>query len=214
MKRTLPLILTFVVGIFMLAEAFIPSWRYRVAFTYVQEWGIVLVAGAYLLGLVNLLQVNVPVIVRRGQDWPYKIVMLVGLVATLAIGFLNGDARNNADSGFRFITRYMFDPLNATMFALLAFFIASAAFRAFRARNVEASLLLATAIFLMFARIPLGQNVSEALFGGPYLGYLREWLLEVPNVAAKRAILIGAALGAVATGLRVILGLDRSHLGS
>lgn len=214
MKRTVPLLLTFVVGVFMLAEAFIPSWRYRVLFTFVQEWGIVLVAGAYIMGLINLLQLNVPIIRRRGPDWPYKVVLLLGLIFTLVAGFQDGVHRSDDGTAFRFITKFMFDPLNATMFALLAFFIASAAFRAFRARNIDATLLLLTAMFLMFARIPLGEAVSDALFGGPYLGYIREWLLEVPNVAAKRAILIGAALGAIATGLRVILGLDRSHLGS
>ena len=78
MKRTVPLLLTFVVGVFMLAEAFIPSWRYRVLFTFVQEWGIVLVAGAYIMGLINLLQLNVPIIRRRGPDWPYKVVLLLG----------------------------------------------------------------------------------------------------------------------------------------
>ena len=214
MKRTIPLILTFLVGIFMLAEVFIPSWRYRVAFTYVQEWGIVLVAGAYLMGLINLLQINLPIIRDRGADWPYKVVLILGLVITLVVGFMSGVHRSDPGSGFYFITHYFFDPLNATMFSLLAFFIASAAFRAFRARNVEATLLLITAMFLMFARIPWGESFSEAVFGGPYLANIREWLLEVPNVAAKRAILIGSALGAVATGLRVILGLDRSHLGS
>ena len=49
MKRTLPLIISFVVGIFMLAEYFVPSWHYRVAYTYLREWGIVLVAGASIL---------------------------------------------------------------------------------------------------------------------------------------------------------------------
>jgi hypothetical protein len=71
------------------------------------------------------------------------------------------------------------------MFALLAFFVASAAFRAFRARNAEAALLLVSAIIILIGRAPMG-----------------------------RAIMLGAAIGALATGLRVILGLERSHLGS
>ena len=214
MKRTLPLIITFVVGIFMLAEFFVPSWRYRLVFTYVQEWGIILVSGAYVMGLVNLLQLNVPPIVRREADWPYKVVLILGLVITLGAGLWAGTERSNPGTLFEFITSSFFDPLNATMFSLLAFFIASAAFRAFRARNVEATLLLITAIFVMFARIPVGQAFSEAVLGGDYLGQLTTWILDVPNTAGKRAILVGAALGAVATGLRVILGLDRSHLGS
>lgn len=214
MKRTLPLIISFLVGVFMLAEYFVPSWQYRVAYTYLREWGIVLVAGAFLMGLVNLLQLNVPIIARREQDWPYKVVLLIGLVVTLFAGWQGGMTRSDAGTFFSFITTYFFDPLNATMFSLLAFFIASAAFRAFRARNLEATLLLATAIFVMFARIPLGESLSPTIDGEPVFSALMGWILDVPNTAGKRAILIGAALGAAATGLRVILGLDRSHLGS
>lgn len=214
MKRTLPLIITFLAGIFMMAELFVPSWRYRTAFGHVQEWGIVLIAGAYLLGLVNLLQVNVPIIVRRESDWGYKLILVLSLVFTLAAGFAGGEHRSDPGATFDWLNRYLFDPLNATMFALLAFFIASAAFRAFRARNFEATLLLLTAVFVMFARVPLGELASQSLFGDNTLQWIMGWILDVPNNAAKRAILVGAALGAVATGLRVILGLDRSHLGS
>jgi hypothetical protein len=103
---------------------------------------------------------------------------------------------------------HVFAPCNATMFALLAFFIASAAFRAFRARNLEAALLLGAAILVMIGRVPIGRSIS------PWFPELAEWIIDVPNNAGRRAIMMGAALGAIATSLRVILGLERSHLGS
>ncbi len=108
---------------------------------------------------------------------------------------------------YNWLYDHVFAPCNATMFALLAFFIASAAFRAFRARNVEAGLLLGAAILIMIGRVPLGRALHESL------PWLAEWIIDVPNNAGRRAILMGAALGAIATGLRVILGLERSHLG-
>jgi hypothetical protein len=94
------------------------------------------------------------------------------------------------------------------MFALLAFFIASAAFRAFRMRNVESGLLLGAAILVMLGLVPIGRAIS------PMFPQIQEWIVDVPNNAGRRAIMMGAALGAIATGLRVILGLERSHLGS
>ena len=102
---------------------------------------------------------------------------------------------------------HVFFPCNATMFALLAFFIASAAFRAFRARNTEAALLLGAAIIVLLGRAPIGRLISDRL------PEITNWIIDVPNNAGRRAILIGAALGAIVTGLRVLLGMERQHVG-
>lgn len=109
---------------------------------------------------------------------------------------------------FVWVYDHIFDPCNSTMFALLAFFVASAAFRAFRARNIEAALLLGAAILVMLGRAPLGRSLHD-IFPD-----LAQWLIDIPNNAGRRAIMMGAAIGAIATGLRVILGLERSHMGS
>lgn len=207
MRTTLPLIITFVVGMIMLGEAFIPHWRYRVISGNIFEWGLILAAAAFLLGLINLVQVNLPKVLRRERDWGYKAIMLVALVATLIVGFSDGAGRLEDGMAYKWVFDFVFIPLNATMFALLAFYIASAAFRAFRARNVEATVLLAAAIVVMIGRVPIGEALSERL------PTLVNWLMEVPNTAARRAIFIGAALGAIATGLRIIFGIERSHLG-
>ena len=207
MRTTLPLIITFVVGMIMLGEAFIPHWRYRVIAGNIFEWGLILAAAAFLLGLINLVQVNLPKVLRREPDWGYKAIMLVALVATLIVGFSDGAGRLEDGMAYKWVFDFVFIPLNATMFALLAFYIASAAFRAFRARNVEATVLLAAAIVVMIGRVPIGEALSERL------PTLVNWLMEVPNTAARRAIFIGAALGAIATGLRIIFGIERSHLG-
>jgi hypothetical protein len=206
-RTTLPLVITFIVGMIMLGEAFIPHWRYRVISENMFEWGLILAAAAFLLGLINLVQVNLPKVLRRETDWGYKAVMLVALVATLIVGFAGGADRLNNGEAYKWVFDFVFIPLNATMFALLAFYIASAAFRAFRARNIEATVLLVAAIVVMIGRVPIGEALSERL------PTLVNWLMEVPNTAARRAIFVGAALGAIATGIRIILGIERSHLG-
>lgn len=231
MRRTLPLVITFVIGLFMLAEYFIPHYRYHIVTAEFVEWGVILSAAAFLLGIINLVRVNLPRILRREKDWPYKLLMLGSLFVTLVVGYFAGDPNGDASAPtddassatqayyqFELASRevsgwiydYLFQPLNSTMFALLAFFIASAAFRAFRARNLDATILLGAAILVMVARVPLGEGIP---FFGEYLPGVMNWIMDVPNVAARRAIFIGAALGAIATGLRVILGIERSHLG-
>ena len=116
--------------------------------------------------------------------------------------------RWGANGRFRtWIYDHMFAPCNATMFALLAFFVASAAFRAFRARNIEAALLLASAIIVLLAQAPIGRWITTAL------PHLSDWILDILSNGSRRAIIMGAAVGAIATGLRVILGIERSHLG-
>ena len=111
----------------------------------------------------------------------------------------------------------IFTPLAATMFALLAFFVASASYRAFRVRNPEATLLLLAGMILMIGRVPLGQFLTSPLDGTflsfLHLGNLQNWIYQVPNVAGSRAIMIGIGLGTAATSLRFILGIEKSFLG-
>lgn len=109
--------------------------------------------------------------------------------------------------GFKWLFDNVMVPLDATMFALLAFFMASAAYRTFRARTPEATVLLLVAIIVMLGRVPIGEMFYK------HMPQVSEWFLLVPTVAAKRGILFGVALGGIATSLRIILGIERSHLG-
>jgi hypothetical protein len=107
---------------------------------------------------------------------------------------------------FRSFFNYIMIPIQSTMFSLLAFFIASAAYRAFRARSILATVLLLAALVLMGRLVPMGPITT-------FLNDLSSWILLTPNLAAKRAILIGVGLGMVATALKVVLGIERNYLG-
>ena len=104
------------------------------------------------------------------------------------------------------------------MFALLAFFVASASYRAFKIRNAEATVLLVSGILIMLGRVPLGAWLTKWTLSIPWLSWLhlpniQEWLYQYPNAAGARAIMIGIGLGIVGTSLRVILGIEKSFMG-
>ena len=52
------------------------------------------------------------------------------------------------------------------------------------------------------------------LLNGLRLENLTQIILDVPQKAGNRAIMIGIALGIVSVSLKVLLGIDRSYLGS
>lgn len=208
MKRQVPFLITLIAGVFCLIGFFVPHPAIRTLYDDIQQWVIVIVGATYVLGVANLLRINLRQVSERARDWPYKIVLLLGLLAMMAIGFSEGTSYLDATSGFTWMYNTFYSPMSATMFSLLAFFIASAAFRAFRIRSFEALLLAIAAFILMIGRVPIGNAIH------PVIPAAADWLMEIPQNAAKRGILIGAAIGVMATGIRLILGMERTYGGS
>ncbi|HTK31437.1 MAG TPA: hypothetical protein VL332_05690 [Candidatus Saccharimonadaceae bacterium] len=196
----------------MILSFFVPHQFVSVPADFLQQCAIIVVAFGYVLGGANTLRVNFDGIYKRQPGWPYKIVLVVALVGTVAAGIAEGRNWQDERTLSMWIYNRLYSPMQATMFALLAFFIASAAFRAFRVRTVEAGLLAAAALIVMLGRVPVGNWMTGFLPHWAQLGAIQDWIMNYPQNAAKRAILMGAALGVMATGLRVILGIERSYL--
>ena len=203
MKRTLPIIVVFGFGFFMLVSFFIPIKGVQDTSQTFQNWYLGVMAFFVFIGIFNIIKINFEKIQRRLRDWEYSIILLVCLFIMMAAGFIGGPSGGL----FLYLFRNFQIPLGATMFSLLAFFVASAAFRAFRARNPEATLLLIAAVLVMIGRVPIGYWLWH---GFPSLV---EWIMNVPNTAAKRGILFGIDLGMISMGLRVLLGIERSYMG-
>lgn len=203
MKREIPLLIVGISGFAMLIQYFIPTDWSEFVFTYAQDWVIVIGILALPLGIWSLVKANVLKLKAPGERF-YSAVLLIGFLAMI----LTGLKRESLVYGSTFMTIFsnVLIPIQATIFSLLAFFIASAAYRAFRARTVLATILLLTAFIIMFRFIPLGP-ISTA-----NLSFVA-WILSVPNMAAKRAIMMGIGLGATATAIKIILGIERTYMG-
>lgn len=113
--------------------------------------------------------------------------------------------------GFQFSYMWIYTALGSTMFSILAFFVASAAYRAFKARTLEATLLLLSAFIVMLGRVTFGEMIAN--ISGINVPEITDWLMNYPNTAGQKAIMIGIALGLISTSLRVILGIEKSYLG-
>ena len=99
-----------------------------------------------------------------------------------------------------------FVPLGASMFALLGFYIVTAAYNSFRARSVEAAVMMFAAIIVILGQIPQG-----SLYISDQLPFIRLWLLENLNTPANRAIYFGSAIAGLAMAVRLWLSLDKSQ---
>ena len=169
------------------------------------------------------MKIHLKRIVTKGKDWQYSWVTIIGFVSTLIIGlFKVGNSAGISggvlatESGLRFVFDGIYTPLSATMFALLGFFVASASYRAFRARTREAAILLVAATIILLGRTPMGGYLT--VWMPESLSFLEipniaNWLMAWPNTAGQRAIMIGVALGIIATSIRIILGIERTYLG-
>jgi len=203
-RRRLPQIICGVFGLLLLVLYFSshPSARAANLLVLVEYYQIIF-AFTLLVGVVSFVRVNLKSIERR-EDRPYRTVSLLGLVSMPVLALLWG-----IKGGSPFM--WMFDnvqvPMQSTVFALLAFFVASASYRGFRARSLPAGVLLVSALLALLSRSDLGGMVHD------YLTPVAEWVRNNPSMSARRAILIGIGLGSLTTSLRVILGIERTWLG-
>lgn len=136
-------------------------------------------------------------------------------VAALAKqGIVEGKERTNSEQAFQLLYRRGLLAMDAAMFSLIGFFILSAAYRAFRVRSIEASILMATALVVLLMFVPIALMLTNGLDPNTFAGNFRidsigSWLLATINVPAIRAIDLGLGLGLLAMGLRIMLGLEK-----
>lgn len=227
-QRKLPVFVTFLVGSTIIVNFFIPkaSPVYAAVDDFTSTWMTIIASFAVTLGIANLLLINSQRIYKALYGWHYNLVLILGFLVTAGFGVVEGIGVEG--SVFHFIFRYVYEPLNKTMFSILAFYVASAAFRAFRAKNSEATLLLVAAIVVMLGRVPVGTEIWEWVMRpvgwfspSAYLALCNEFgissianfINETFTTAGQRAILLGASLGYISFSIKILLGIERSYFG-
>jgi len=205
MRRQLPILIVFLTGLIMVLQYFSPHPLSEFLFTYANDFVIVIGILALPIGIFSLLR-NTAVKVRTD---PQERIYALATIAGFLVMVLTGLKRESQDAGTLFMKLFqnVLVPAQATLFSMLAFYIASAAYRAFRVRTVLAAILLITAFVVMLRLIPLPEPFSS------WNSAIVRWILAVPNMASKRAIIIGVALGAISYSMKILLGIERSYMG-
>ena len=154
MKKEIPLMIVFGTGLFMAVQFFVPHSNSEYVYEYMLDWTIIIGIFALALGIWSFIRVNTEKIRHKKENWPYAVLAMVGLFAMILFGtslmsWLGAEETGLQAHMFRQFFNYIMIPIHSTMYALLAFFIASAAFRAFRAHSSLATVLLLSALVLM-----------------------------------------------------------------
>ncbi|MBN2788848.1 MAG: hypothetical protein JXR69_01500 [Candidatus Delongbacteria bacterium] len=202
MKKEIPLLIGFFATIgwyleFFMAGTFFENWK----MFFTNGFKTVTIVGL-LVGAFSVLRINFKRIKYNNDRW-FSVYQLSLIGFMILLGVTRGV---NPGTPFDAMFTFGFVPLDATVFSLLAFYVASASYRSFRIKSIESAFLLVAAIFIMLSKIPLGEAMWSKI---PVIG---EWIMDGPTSAGKRAILFGAYLGGLTMMIRIAFGLERSHI--
>src|SRR6266545_1342988 len=199
-KRLIATLIAGVAGLLVLIDfaSAIPNLDQMVRI--VVEWAALLAVMALLVGLLSVTAGHLMRVLRRQPDWGYSLVLLAAMLVVIVSGTIVGLVPGGytlfpsslVEQPIRDLFRAFYQPLASSFLALLAFFSLSAALRALRRRTADALVIVIVALLV------LGDSVR--------------WISDYVALAGARGLLIGAALGAVVAGVRVLLGFDQPFL--
>lgn len=168
-----------------------------------------MLTAAFAIGLINLTRVHVNNIKRRRPIWRYSLVLVISMYAMAVVSLMSSPFAIDPTGAvippalmdvvnpiWEFLYYKILVSINASIFSLLAFFIASAAYRAFKARSVESTLFLLAGLLVVIGQAP----ASDLIWPG--FSAIRDWIMAFPTTAGERGILIGVALGIIAFSVR------------
>jgi hypothetical protein len=188
------------------------------------------------LGIYSLWRVHGRRLLKMQKDWVFSVVLLGSSVLMVIVGYMDWHSRLGVNgpklddhANWQFINYFkdflfegFLQQMDAAMFSVIAFFILSAAYRAFRIRSIEATVLLASALVVMLSLMGLVTNAwqgrIDAMAGHDPNSFLqnfsldtiRTWITNTVQTPSIRGIDFGIGIGSLAMGLRLWLSLEKS----
>ncbi|GIW01246.1 hypothetical protein [Roseiflexus sp.] len=214
-KRLIATIVAGVAGLLVLIDFAGPVPGVSALAQITLDWAALVAALALVIGVVNVTGHHIGRVVRRSADWKYSLILLAAMVIVIVAGTLfplqNPDGSLTVPSSLieqpvRLVFRAVYTPLASSLLALLTFFSLSAALRAVRRRTGDALVIVTVAlVVLIAASLPQLERAPVVADGV-------RWLSDYVVLAGARGLLIGAAIGALVAGVRLLLGFDQPYL--
>lgn len=178
---------------------------------YFLQGVVVLASIALLVGVVNLMSVHRKKL-QSGEQGAFSFILLTSLILTLLVGIFDVVRTYISEEANFEITRWIFDyiqvPIETALMAIIAVSLTYAVARLLGRRLSVLSVVFAVIVLLLL----LG-TVPLFTVNLPLIGEIRSWIVSVPALGGARGILLGIALGTIATGLRILMGSDRPYGG-
>ena len=187
------------------------------------------------LGVYSVLRLHSTRLLKKQRDWVFSLILLISMFTMTAVGYANynqviADPTKSVPANWGFMqyaTDFLFDgmlqAMDAAMFSIIAFFILFAAYRAFRIRSVESTVLLGTALIVMLSLMglveyALSKSVIDNITGGDpghfmnnfALNEVRKWIATNVQGPGIQALFWGVGIGSLSMGLRLWLSLEKS----
>lgn len=190
------------------------------------------------LGIYSLLRIHAGKLMKMQKDWVFSLILLISMFSMVFFGYADfiqkhregGELLNFPESwgwvqyGKDILFDGLLQQMDAAMFSLIAFFILSAAYRAFRIRSIESTILLAAALVMMLSLMGYAEYYwakgVDGITGGDAASFLNnfklkamaDWIGSNIQTSSLRAIDFGIGVGALAMGLRLWLSLERGGM--
>lgn len=199
-------VIAILIGLVVLLGYFIPALEE--ARQFLLQVAITLAAVALFVGVYNLVSVHAAKLRKGDLQSAYSVVLIASLVITFFLVLVLGPSAAPS----RWVFANIQAPVEASLMAVLAVSLAYASVRLLRRRTGALSVIFVlTVLVILLGTGPLPGTQIPGV--GGLLRDIRAWIAQVPAAAGARGILLGVALGTIATGLRILMGADRPYGG-
>jgi hypothetical protein len=172
------------------------------------DWAVILAGIALLVGTGNLFAVHFSRVRARSKGYLYSLITLVAMLTILILGV------TGLNSATTFALNAIMIPVEISLMALIAVTLVYASIRLLRERtDLKSIIFLITALIVLSGTISLPVLLRVPMIGDQILPMVAQIISQVLAAGGARGLLIGIALGALTTGLRILFGADRPYGG-